>query len=254
MAGKSFDGFYPHVHLYHFHFAVVGVERDFFQTILDPVSQRAVYLVAHIGKRISRVRCEVSEIVYRWSAFEHSRCGNDHARSTSNDFLPVTRVSYWVEVFRLERVDVFVEDLLLDIADQVFWEGCVNCSGLIDHSLNIDRQFSEGAILHVRVQDQHYFLSSPNSRNWYQHLSALFDCVVDDADELALYSLSVGHDVVRTPIRALDDERFSCREKRCRRVEHHRSSELEVGTIDYVMQAIPNMKMDHRASSDIAGF
>src|SRR2546425_9260678 len=116
MARKSFNGFYSHVHLYHFHFAVVGVERDFFQTILDSVSQSTVHLVANIGKRISRVVCKVSEIVYRGSAFEHSRCGNDYARPTSNDFLPVTRMSYWVEVFGLERVDVLVEDLLLDVS------------------------------------------------------------------------------------------------------------------------------------------
>src|SRR6267143_3619794 len=104
MAGKPFDGFYSHVHLYHFHFAVVGVERDFFETVLDSVSQRTVHLVANIGKRISRVGCKMSEIVYRGSAFEHSRCGNDYAWSTGDNFLSVARVSNRVEVFRLERV------------------------------------------------------------------------------------------------------------------------------------------------------
>src|SRR2546428_12814996 len=116
MTRKSFDGFYPHVHLHHFHFAVVGVERDFFQTVLDPVSYSTVHLVANIGKRISRVGCKVSEIVYGGSAFEHSGGGDDYARSTSDDFLSVARVSYRVEVFGLERVDVFVEDLFLDVA------------------------------------------------------------------------------------------------------------------------------------------
>src|SRR5207245_10619219 len=114
--------------------------------------------------------------------------------------------------------------------------------------MNRDSIVSTCACLHLHGNTYHYFLISSTIMDRYQHLSSLFDCVIDDADELALYSLSVGHDVVSTPIRALDDERFSSREKCRRRVEHHRSSELEVGTIDYVMQALANVKMDHRAS------
>ena len=56
-----------------------------------------------------------------------------------------------MEVFRLERVDVFVEDLFFDVANEVLGEGGVDRRCLIDHSLDVDGKFSQGAVFHVRV-------------------------------------------------------------------------------------------------------
>jgi hypothetical protein len=97
----------------------------------------------------------------------------------------------------------------------------------------------------LRAPHEHDFLSSPDSRNWYQHLSPFLDCVVYDADELALHPFPVRHNVVRTTISALDDKCLRSREQCCSGIKHHCSSELEVGTVDDVVEAFADMQMDH---------
>ena len=84
-------------------------------------------------------------------------------------------------------------------------------------------------------------MGSSDSRYRYQHFPSFLDRVVYDADELALHPFSVRHDVVRTPIGALDDECFSSREQGCRGIEHHCSSELEVSAVNDVMEAFTDM-------------
>src|SRR5690348_12841966 len=123
-------------------------------------------------------------------------------------------------------------------------------SCLVNHSLDVNWEFPEGPIFHVGVEDEHYLLGSPDGRDWYQHLSAFLDGIVDDADELALYTFSIGHDIVWPTVGAFDDERFSSGEQRRCWVEHHGPSELEVGTIDDVVETLSNVEVDHRASEN----
>src|SRR5437016_5247659 len=89
----------------------------------------------------------------------------------------------WMEVFRLERVQILMEDLFFDVSHKIFGKCRVYRRRLVYHPFNIDGQFTQGTVSHVSVQNQHYFLGSPNGRDWDEDLSVLFDSLVDYTDE-----------------------------------------------------------------------
>ena len=98
-----------------------------------------------------------------------------------------------------------MEYLFSDVPDEIFWVGSVDCCSFVDHSFDVDWQFTECAVSHVRVENEHDFLSSADCWDRYQHLPVLLHGLIDYADQSAFDAFSVGHDVVRAPVGAFND-------------------------------------------------
>src|SRR5260370_36529921 len=94
-------------------------------------------------------------------------------------------------------------------------------------------------------QFQHYFLGSTDRWNWDEDFSILLYGFVYYADESTFDPFAVRHDVVWSSIGAFDDQCLSSRELSHCGVQHHSSSELEVGTVDDVVEAFTNVEI-HR--------
>src|SRR5436853_6316329 len=186
------------------------------------------------------------------SALEHSgRCNYD-TRSSRDYFVSITWMRDWVEVFRLERFQILIENLFFDVSHKIFVKCRVYRRRLVYHPFNIAGQFTQGTVSHVSVQNQHYFLGSPNGRDWDEDLSVLFDSLVDYTDESAFNPLTVRHNVVWTPIGALDDQSLCSRELGHGRVQHHCSSKLEVGAVDDVVEAFADVEVYDGATEDVS--
>src|SRR6266516_646768 len=157
-----------------------------------------------------------------------------------------------MEVLRLEGVQILVENLFFDVSYKIFGKCCVYRRRLVYHPFNIDGEFAQRTVSHIRVEDQHYFLGSPNCWDGNEDLPVLLDGFVDYADESAFNPFTVRHYVIWTSIRAFDDQGLRAGELRHRGVEHHCSSKLEVGAVDDVMEALANVKMYDRAAKDVS--
>src|SRR5205807_4567346 len=181
-----------------------------------------------------------------------SRCSYYDTGSTGDYFISITRVRDWMEVLRLEGVQILMENLFFDVSHKIFGKRCVYRRRLVYHPFNIDRKFAQRTVSHIRVEDQHYFLGSPNGRDWDEDLSILFDSFVDYAYESAFNTFTVRHNVVWTSIGAFDDQGLRAGELRHRGVEHHCSSKLEVGAVDDVVEALANVEVYNGAAEDVS--
>src|SRR5205807_7602901 len=72
------------------------------------------------------------------SALKHSRCSYYDTGSTGDYFVSIARVRDWMEVFRLEGVQILMENLFFDVSYKIFGKCCVYRRRLVYHPFNID--------------------------------------------------------------------------------------------------------------------